>query len=123
GTLFDLTTPHETVINQFNIRVARILGPQSQRAAVINDYTNDLLPLRTALNTIRGSDPLKRVIAAIEASTDAVIAAQLRQWRSGLDIVRLDDAHAAGRAIGSEPLQVPSVPFDGIWLTDQLVPY
>lgn len=123
GTLFDRKTPHEDVLNQFNVASAAVIGPQEDRAEVVEGYAARQALARVPLDTIRGNAALRRVIAVIEASTDLTVVTALGQWRAGLDLARLDDNQAAGRSNGTLPLETPKVAFMSVWTGDDVGPY
>jgi hypothetical protein len=123
GTLFDRKTPHEDVLNQFNVAGAAIIGPQEDRSDVVEGYTARQALARPPIDTIRADAALRRVIGVIEASTDLTIVTALGQWRAGFDIARLDDNQAAGRANGTLPLETPKVAFMSVWTGDDVGPY
>jgi hypothetical protein len=123
GTLFDRKTPHEDVLNQFNVASAAVIGPQEDRSEVVDGYTKRQALARAPIDTIRADAALRRVIGVIEASTDLTIVTSLGQWRAGLDIARLDDNQAAGRSNGTLPLETPKVAFMSVWTGDDAGPY
>ena len=123
GTLFDRTTPHADVLNAFNVAVAAAIGPQEDRAFVVGAYTMRQGLARTPIDTIRADAALDRAIGAIETSTDQTVVTALLQWRTGLDLARLDDNQAAGRSIGTQPVETPKVPFTSIWTANDVGGY
>ena len=122
-TLFDPKTPHPDVLNQFNVASREVIAPQEDRAEVVDGYTARQAAVRVPLDVIRADAALDRVLASIEASTDQNITTALGQWRTGIDLARLDDNQAAGRANGTQPVAPPALAFASIWSANDVAPF
>ncbi|MEO8256704.1 MAG: hypothetical protein ABI868_05085 [Acidobacteriota bacterium] len=123
ATLFDRNTPHQDVLDQFNLAVREIIAPQEDRTDVVQGYGARQGDFRQPLDVIRNDAALDRVIGVIEASTDPTIVTALGQSRPGLDLARLDATQAGERANGTQPLERPTTPFTSIWATGEAGPY